>query len=74
MAGVDRTVIEGIEESTALVLLSEIGTDRSRWPSVKHFCSWLGLCPNHRLSGGRVLSRRTKLCAHRAAAALRLAA
>jgi transposase len=74
MAGVDLTVIEGIEESTALVLLSEIGTDMSRWPSVKHFCSWLGLCPNHRISGGRVLSRRTKPCANRAAAALRLAA
>jgi transposase len=74
MAGVDLTVIEGIEESTALVLLSEIGTDMSRWPSVKHFCSWLGLCPNHRISGGKILSRRTKPCANRAAAALRLAA
>jgi transposase len=74
MAGVDLTVIEGIEESTALVVLSEIGTDMSRWPSVKHFSSWLGLCPNHRISGGRVLSRRTKPCANRAAAALRLAA
>ena len=74
MAGVDLTVIEGIEESTALLVLSEIGTDMSRWPSVKHFCSWLGLCPNHRISGGRVLSRRTKPCANRAATALRLAA
>jgi transposase len=74
MAGVDLTVIEGIEESTALVVLSEIGLDMSRWPSAKHFCSWLGLCPNHRISGGKVLSRRTKPCANRAAAALRLAA
>ncbi len=74
MAGVDLTVIEGIEESTALVVLSEIGTDMSRWPTVKHFCSWLGLCPNHRISGGKVLSRRTRPCANRAAAALRLAA
>lgn len=74
MAGVDLTVIEGIEESTALVVLSEIGTDMSRWPTVKHFCSWLGLCPNHRISGGKVLSRRTKPCANRAAAVLRLAA
>jgi transposase len=74
MAGVDLTVVEGIEESTALVVLSEIGTDMSRWPTVKHFCSWLGLCPNHRISGGRVLSRRTKPCANRAAAALRMAA
>lgn len=74
MAGVDLTVIEGIEESTALVVLSEIGTDMSRWPSAKHFCSWLGLCPDHRISGGKVLSRRTKPCANRAATALRLAA
>jgi transposase len=74
MAGVDLTVIEGIEETTALVVLSEIGTDMSRWPTVKHFCSWLGLCPNHRISGGRILSRRTKPCTNRAAAALRLAA
>lgn len=74
MAGVDLTVIEGIDESTALTVLSEIGTDMSRWPSVKHFCSWLGLSPNHRISGGKVLSRRTKPCANRAAAALRLAA
>jgi transposase len=74
MAGVDLTVIEGIEEATALVVLSEIGTDMSRWPSVKHFCSWLGLSPCHRISGGKVLSRRTKPSANRAAAALRLAA
>jgi transposase len=74
MTGVDLTVIEGIEESTALVVLSEIGTDMSRWPTVKHFCSWLGLCPNHRISGGKVLARRTKACANRAAAALRLSA
>jgi transposase len=74
MTGVDLTVIEGIEETTALVVLSEIGTDMSRWPSVKHFCSWLGLCPNHRISGGKVLSRRTKPCANRAATALRLSA
>src|SRR5215471_9339100 len=70
MAGVDLTVIEGIEESTALVVLSEIGTDMSRWPTVKHFCSWLGLCPSHRISGGKVLSRRAKPCANRAASAL----
>jgi transposase len=74
MAGVDLTVIEGIEEGTALTVLSEIGTDMSRWPTAKHFCSWLGLCPQHKISGGKVLSRRTKPCASRAALALRLAA
>ena len=74
MAGVDLTTIEGIEEGTALVILSEIGTDMHRWPSVQHFCSWLGLCPQHKISGGKVLSRRVRPGAHRVAVALRLAA
>lgn len=74
MTGVDLTQIEGIDETTALIVLSEIGFDMSRWPTVKHFTSWLGLCPHHRVSGGKVLSRRTKPCANRAATALRLAA
>jgi transposase len=74
MAGVDLTTIEGVEEGTALVILSEIGTDMHRWPSVKHFCSWLGLCPQHKISGGKVLSRRVRPGAHRVTVALRLAA
>jgi transposase len=74
MAGVDLTTIEGIEETTALVILSEIGTDMQRWPSVKHFCSWRGLCPQHKISGGKVLSRRGRPGAHRVRVALRLAA
>lgn len=74
MSGVDLTAIEGIEASTALVILSEIGTDMSRWSSVKQFSSWLGLSPQHRISGGRVLSRRVRRGAQRAALALRLAA
>jgi len=74
LAGVDLTTIEGIEEGTALVILSEIGTDMSRWPSVKHFCSWLGLAPQHQISGGKVLSRRVRPGAQRVTVALRLAA
>jgi transposase len=74
VCGVDLTAIEGIDETTALVLLSEIGTDMSRWPSLKHFCSWLGLCPQHKISGGKVLSRRVRRGASRAKRALRLAA
>lgn len=58
LAGVALTTIEGIEEGTALVILSEIGTDMSRWPSVQHVCSWLGLSPQHKIAGGTVLSRR----------------
>src|SRR3989449_10526378 len=74
MAGVDLSTIEGIEEGTALVILSEIGMDMTRWPSVKHFWSWLGLCPQHKISGGKVLSRRVRPGAHRVTVALRLAA
>jgi transposase len=74
LTGVDLTQIEGLDETTSLVILSEIGLERSRWPTVKHCTSWLGLCPHHRVSGGKVLSRRTTPCANRAATALRLAA
>jgi transposase len=72
--GVDLTAIEGINEHTALVLLSEIGTDMTRWPTEKHFAAWLGLCPLHKISGGKVLSRKVRPSANRAAVALRLAA
>jgi transposase len=74
VCGVDLTAIEGIDETTALVLLSEIGTEMSRWPSLKQFCSWLGLCPQHKISGGRILSRRVRRGSSRAKRALRLAA
>src|SRR4030095_14168469 len=50
--GVDLTAIEGVGLTTALTLLTEVGPDLSRFPSEKHFCSWLGLCPDNRISGG----------------------
>jgi len=74
MAGVDLTVLEGVSETTALVILSEIGTDLSRFPHEKNFVSWLGLCPQHRGSGGKIFWRRTRRGANRAARALRMAA
>jgi transposase len=74
VTGVDLTAREGIDEPTALTSISEIGLDMGRWPTVKHFSSWLGLCPHHRVSGGTVVSRGTKPCANRVATALRLAA
>ncbi len=73
-SGVDLTVIEGINEATALVVLSEIGRDMSRFPSVKQFVSWLGLCPQHQGSAGQIKSRRVRRGANRAARALRIAA
>jgi transposase len=74
VSGVDLTAIEGSEERTALVVLREMGTDRSRWPSEKHCGSWLGLAPNPRKSGGKVKSSATRPGVHRAAQALRCAA
>jgi transposase len=74
LAGVDLTAIEGIDERTALVVLSEVGTDMSRWPTEKHFGSWLGVAPCPRKSGGKVLSAATRPGIQRAAHALRLAA
>ena len=74
MTGVDLTRIDGIDGFTALKLVSEIGTDMTKWPSAKHFASWLGLSPGNRITGGRVISSKTKPSANRTAAALRLAA
>ncbi len=74
MTGVDLTRIDGVDAYTALKVISEIGTDMTKWPSAKHFASWLGLSPNNRITGGRVISSKTKPSANRAAAALRLAA
>jgi transposase len=73
MAGVDLTVLEGIDPNTALVVLSEIGPDVSRFPTEKHFTSWLGLSPQHQGSGGKIRSRRVHRGASRAGRALRLA-
>jgi transposase len=72
--GVDLTVIEGIEESTALVILSEIGRDMSKWPNEKHFVSWLNLCPIKDESAGRDRKRRRRRRSNRAARAFRLSA
>ena len=74
MTGVDLTRINGVDACTALKVISEVGADMTRWPTAKHFASWLGLSPNNRVTGGRVISSRTKPSANRAAKALRLAA
>lgn len=72
--GVDLTAIEGIDVPTALVILGEIGTDVSKFPTEKHFTSWLGLCPNHQQSNRTIKSRRVRRGGNRVAIALRLAA
>lgn len=74
MCGVDLTRINGIDEMTAFKVLAEVGPDMTRFPSAKHFASWLGLCPGTRISGGKILSSASKRSPNRAAQALRLAA
>ena len=72
--GVDLTAIEGIGVSTALVMLTEVGPNLDGFKTEKHFCSWLGLCPDNRISGGKVLSSHTRRVISRISDALRLAA
>lgn len=74
MCGVDLTRIDGINITTALAVMSEIGPDMTRFATVKHFTSWLGLCPGTRITGGKIMSGKTLRCANRAAQALRMAA
>lgn len=72
--GVNLMDIPGLDANGVMKILAEIGLDMSKWPNVKSFASWLGLCPGNKVSGGKILSGRTKPSANRAAQALRLAA
>jgi transposase len=74
IVGVDLTQIHGIGPYLALKLIAECGTDMSKWPSVKHFTSWLCLAPGNKISGGKVLSAHTRRTQNRVTALLRLAA
>src|ERR671918_33776 len=74
LLGVDLIDIIGVSESIAQTVISEIGTDLSRFPSSKHFCSWLGLAPHNDISGGKVLRSRTMQVRNRANQAFRQAA
>lgn len=74
MLGLDLTQIHGLGPYVALKLVAECGTDMSRWPSAKHFTSWLALSPGNKISGGKVLSAKTRRSSSRAAAALRRSA
>ena len=74
LAGVDLTRIDGIDAMTAFAVLSEIGFDVSAFPTEDKFVSWLGLCPDNRITGGKVKRRTTRHVFNRAADALRVAA
>jgi hypothetical protein len=72
--GLDLIAIDGFSNSIAQTIFSEVGNDMSRWPTVKHFCSWLGLSPKNDIAGGRILRSKTGKTRNRAAQAFRLAA
>ena len=74
LLGIDLTAVDGLHASTVQIIISEIGTDMGKWPTEKHFCSWLGLAPHHDITGGRIVRRRTLKVRNRAAQALRMAA
>jgi hypothetical protein len=74
LSGADLTQIDGIAPYTALRLIAEIGTDMSRWPTYKHFTSWLTLAPKNKVSGARLISSRTQPSANRAAYLFRMSA
>lgn len=74
LTGVDLTQIDGLDEHSVLKIISETGVNMDKWPTVKHFTSWLGLAPGTKISGGKVLSSRTRRCKNKAALVFRLAA
>lgn len=74
LLGIDLTQIHGCGPYLSLKLISECGTDLSRWPSAKHFTSWLGLSPGCKISGGKVLSSHSRKNANRLSVQLRLSA
>jgi transposase len=73
-AGVDFTLINGLDALTVQTILSEVGLDPGRFPTVKHFTSWLGLCPGQKITGGKIKSSQTRTVVNRAANAFRMAA
>lgn len=74
ISGVDLSVVDGFGVSLAQTVITEVGTDMSKFPSEKHFCSWLGLAPKHEISGAKVLKNKTLKTKNRAGQAFRMAA
>jgi len=74
LCGVDLTAVDGLDSLLVQDIVAEVGIDMSRWPTAKHFASWLGLAPNNKTSAGKVKSRHSKKTSNRANTAFRLAA
>lgn len=71
MTGVDATAIDGMSPPAVLEILTEVGTDMTKWPTHHHFASWLRLCPNNRITGGRPHGGQTLPSRNRAAEVFR---
>src|SRR5258708_22919163 len=74
VCGVVLTKLQGIKEQSDQIIISEVGLDMTKWKTEKQFCSFLGLCPDNSISGGKVLHRATRKVYNRAADTLRLCA
>lgn len=74
ITGVDLTKVDGFDVNTILSIIAEVGTDLSKFKTSKHFIGWLRLCPNPRISGGRIIGYKRNTTSNRAAKSFRLAA
>lgn len=74
IAGVDLTKVEGISEISSLELLSEIGTDMSKWQNSKHFSAWLNVAPNTKITGGKIISSKMQKKKNHAGQTMRMSA
>ena len=74
VTGTDITELPGLGSYSVLKIISEIGTDMSKWPSAKNFTSWITLAPRNKITGGRVISSKTRPSSNRVADTLRMAA
>jgi len=74
LTGVDLTQVDGLDVLTVQTIIAEVGLDMTKWPTVKHFTSWLHLAPNNKISGGKLLSSHTPKTQNRASQAFRMAA
>lgn len=74
ITGIDLTAISGINDNTAIEILSEIGFDMGKWKTAKHFTAWLNLAPNNKISGGKILSSKIPRKKNRAGQMFKMAA
>ncbi|MEH2424878.1 MAG: transposase [Nostoc sp.] len=73
ISGVDFRAIDGLGILTVQTIISEVGLDPTRFPTVKHFTSWLGLCPCNRITSGKIKISKTRLVVNPATNAFRMA-